>query len=59
MGITNLDIHTGKTKKIRAQVAAPTDPAPENGDVYYDTSSGLEAIGIYLSGGWIYVSTQS
>jgi hypothetical protein len=57
MGKTHLEIHTGKTKQIRAQEATPTDPAPGPGDIYYDTTSGLEAIGIRNQTGWLYVST--
>ena len=56
MGITNLNIHTGQTKKIRAQAAAPTSPTPSTGDVYFDTTAGAEALGIYRVSGWIYVS---
>jgi hypothetical protein len=56
--ITHLEIHKGKTKRIRAQEAAPTSPTPETGDVYYDTTPGVEALGIYIVNAWIYVSTQ-
>jgi len=58
MGITHLTIHTGKTKKIRAQTAAPTTPTPITGDVYYDTSTNAQSLGFYRVNGWIYVSTQ-
>ncbi len=54
---THLEIHTGKMKKIRAQVAAPTSPSPITGDIYFDTSTNLEAIGIRVSSGWVYIST--
>lgn len=54
--ITHLEIHTGKTEAIRASTSAPTSPTPETGDVYLDTSSGVEALGVYLSG-WNYIST--
>ncbi len=56
MGQTHLEIHTGKTKEIRAQTSAPTSPTPGTGDIYLDTTSNAEAIGIYVSSGWVYVS---
>jgi len=58
MGITNLDIHTGKTKKYRIQAAAPTDPTPISGDVYIDNTASREAFGIYRVTGWVYISLQ-
>ena len=57
--ITHLEIHKGKTKKIRAQLLAPTDPTPEQGDMYYDITNNSEALGIYLSSTWIYISTRT
>ena len=59
MGISHLEIHTGKTKQLRYQTATPTDPTVESGDVYIDTSAGSEALGIYRVTGWVYVSLQS
>ena len=56
MGITNLEIHTGKTKKLRIQATAPTDPSPEMGDAYIDNTAGAEAIGFRTASGWIYFS---
>jgi hypothetical protein len=58
MGITNLDIHTGKTKKWRIQAAAPTTPTVEIADVYIDSSTGSEALAIYSISGWLYLSLQ-
>ena len=54
--ITNLEIHTGKTKMFRIQATAPTTPTPETGDVYIDNTTGPEAIGIYSIIAWIYIS---
>jgi len=59
MGKTHLEIHTGKTKQIRAQEATPTDPVPGPGDIYYDASEFSEAIAIRNQTGWLYVSTVS
>jgi len=56
MGTTHLQIHTGKTKQIRAQAAIPTSPSPESGDMFFDISAGAEAIGIRNESGWVYVS---
>lgn len=58
MGITNLTIHTGLTKKYRAQATAPTTPAVETGDVYVDTTAGREAFAVYGVSGWLYLSLQ-
>jgi len=58
MGISHLKIHTGKTKQIRAQEATPTSPSPKPGDIYFDISSGSEAIGIRNQSGWVYVSAK-
>jgi hypothetical protein len=55
---THLEIHTGLTKQFRAQAAAPTDPAPESGDVYVDNTAGVEAVGIYRVTGWVYISLK-
>lgn len=52
MGITNLNIHSGKTQKIRVTDTAPTDPTPTTGDVFADSSSGTEAIKIFLTNDW-------
>jgi hypothetical protein len=59
MGVSHLEIHTGKTKKIRAQAAAPTTPKPETGDVYLDTTTGVEALGVYNVNGWVYLSLRT
>ena len=59
MGTTHLEIHTGKTKRIRAQEVTPTSPTLETGDIYYDTSTGVKAIGIYSVNGWVYLSTKA
>jgi hypothetical protein len=56
MGITNLTINTGKAEAIRAQAATPTSPSPESGEIYFDISSGAEALGFYKTSGWVYVS---
>lgn len=58
-GKTNLDIHTGQTKQLRAEATAPTDPTPTTGDIYVDSTSGVEAIGIYCINAWIYLSLRS
>ena len=58
MGKTHLEIHTGKTKQVRAQTAAPTSPTPKAGDIYFDISTGVEAIGIRNESGWVYVSAR-
>jgi len=55
---THLEIHTGKTKKVRIQAASPTSPTPTQGDVYIDNTSGAEAFGIYNQSSWILVSLQ-
>ena len=59
MGVSHLSIHTGKTKKIRAQGTAPTSPTPETGDVYLDTTSGVEALAVYNVNAWVYISLKS
>lgn len=53
---THLQIHTGKTKQIRAQTAVPTSPSPAPGDIFFDISTGVEAIGIRNQSGWVYVT---
>ena len=58
MGITNLDIHTGLTKQFRYQAVPPTDPTPEAGDVYIDSTTGAEAIGIRNESAWVFISLQ-
>ena len=58
MGITHLQIHTGKTKQIRAQTAIPTVPSPVPGDVFFDISAGVEALGFRNESGWEYVSAR-
>lgn len=59
MGITHLEEHTGFTKKLRISATAPTDPAPEAGDMYIDNSTGAEALGVYNGSGWTYVSLST
>ena len=56
--VTHLEIHTGKTLKLRAQAAVPTDPTPTAGDIFIDSTAGSEAIGIRNESGWIYLSLQ-
>lgn len=55
---SHLEIHTGLTKQLRISTATPTDPTPEPGDIYVDSSTGSEAIGIHNQSGWIYLSLQ-
>jgi len=59
MGISHLEIHTGKTKQIRAQEAAPTTPTLVSGDMYFDVTAGAPALGIRNESGWVYVTAQS
>lgn len=56
---THLEIHTGLTKQFRIQAATPTDPSPESGDIYVDSSAGSESIGIYRVTGWLFLSLQT
>jgi hypothetical protein len=58
MGISHLETHTGKTKQFRYQASAPTDPTPEPGEVYIDSTSGSEAIGLRNQSGWVFISLQ-
>lgn len=59
MGVSHLEIITGHAKQFRAQEAAPTDPTPKMGDVYIDTTPGVEAFGVYTITGWIYFSLKA
>ena len=59
MGITHLEIHTGKTKQIRAQEDAPTTPTLKAGDLYFDTTAGAPALGVRNESGWVYVTAQA
>lgn len=58
MGVTHLEIHTGKTKKLRVSASNPTTPTPISGDIYFNDTAGSEAIGIYGASGWLYLSLQ-
>lgn len=55
---THLEIHTGLTKQFRYEATAPTDPDPETGDVYIDSTAGVEALGIFKITGWVYISLR-
>jgi len=55
---THLEIHTGLTKQLRCQTTTPTSPTVEPGDIYIDSSSGAEAIGIRNESGWVFISLQ-
>jgi len=55
---THLEIHTGKTKKVRVQAAAPTSPTPTSGEIFVDNTAGSEAIGLRDHRGWLYVSLK-
>jgi hypothetical protein len=59
MGISHLEIHTGKTKQFRIQATVPTDPDPETGDVYIDNTVGGEALGIFNLTSWVFLSLQT
>ena len=56
MGITNLDEHTGLTKELRVLAVPPTEPTPVAGDIYVDSTTGGEAVGIYNGTSWVYLS---
>jgi hypothetical protein len=56
---THLETHTGLSKKVRVSATAPTDPTPENGDMYVDNTVGREALGIYSGAGWLYISLRT
>lgn len=58
MGITHYSIHTGKTKAIRAQASAPTDPSPETGDIWFDSTDGAQSIVVYSVNAWLFTGMQ-
>jgi hypothetical protein len=53
---THLETHRGKTKELRTAASAPTDPTPESGDIFVNSTSGSETVGIRTQSGWVYVS---
>ena len=58
---THLEIHTGKTKKLRAQASAPSStdyPDLGSGEIYVDNTAAREAIGIRNATGWLYLSLE-
>jgi hypothetical protein len=59
MGITHLETHRGKTKKLRTSATVVTSPTPETGDVFVDSTPGSEAIGVYKVNGWVYLSLRT